>query len=122
MTLDLALEIASWVLLMAGSGFVLTGGLGLLRLPDFYTRLHASGIVDTLGAGLIVAGLMLQSGFTQVSAKLLLILVFLVFTSPTASHAVAHAAVAGKLRPWRRGAGSGESRAEEESDAEEAGR
>ena len=121
MTLDLTLDIASWILLMAGSGFVLTGGLGLFRLPDFYTRLHASGIVDTLGAGLIVAGLMLQSGFTQVTAKLLLILVFLFFTSPTATHAVAHAAVAGKLKPWRRDAGPEEPR-EPEEETEQADR
>ena len=118
MTLDLALDIASWALLMAGSGFVLTGGLGLVRLPDFYTRIHAAGMVDTLGAGLIVAGLMLQSGFTQVSAKLLLVLVFLFLTGPTATHAVAHAAVAGKLKPWRRGAKQPE---EEKEEAEDAG-
>ncbi|MFQ5959007.1 MAG: monovalent cation/H(+) antiporter subunit G [Alphaproteobacteria bacterium] len=94
------LDIASWLLLMAGCFFIVTGGVGLLRLPDFFTRLHSAGIVDTLGAALVVAGLMLQAGLGQVSVKLLLILVFLFFTSPTATHAVAHAALVGGLKPW----------------------
>ncbi len=98
----------SWLLLIAGSGLVVTGGIGLVRMPDFFTRLHPSGVVDTMGASLVVAGLilqadldlLLQADLPQVSAKLLLILVFLFFTSPTATHAVAHAALAGRLEPW----------------------
>ncbi len=93
-------DIASWVLLAGGAFFVVAGGIGLIRLPDFYTRMHAGGLVDTMGAGLIVAGLAIQAGFTQVTIKLGLILVFLFFTSPTATHAVAHAARVGGLKPW----------------------
>ncbi len=86
------LDIASWVLLLTGSVFSLIGGLGLIRLPDVYTRMHGAGITDTMGAGLILAGLMVQGGFSQVTVKLILILIFLLFTSPTATYALANAA------------------------------
>jgi multicomponent Na+:H+ antiporter subunit G len=89
----------SWVCLLAGSFFVLVGGIGLLRLPDVFTRFHAAGVTDTMGAGLILLGLALQSGLSLVTIKLLLFLVFLIFTSPTATHALAQAAKHGKLRP-----------------------
>ncbi|MDH3692402.1 MAG: monovalent cation/H(+) antiporter subunit G [Gammaproteobacteria bacterium] len=85
--------------LIAGSVFLIIGGIGLLRLPDLFTRLHAAGVTDTLGAGLILLGLMLHAGFSQSSAKLLLIVIFLLFTSPTASHALAKAARHGGLVP-----------------------
>ncbi len=92
-------EILSWLLLLAGSGFIVIGSVGLLRMPDFYTRLHPVGITDTMGAGLILAGLALQAGFSLVLVKLVLIFVFLMFTSPTASHATARAALAAGLKP-----------------------
>ncbi len=90
----------SWLLLLGGGFFVVTGGIGLLRMPDFFARLHPAGLVDTLGAGLIILGLILPAGFTQVSAKLVLILVFLFLTSPTATHAVSNAAIGSGLKPW----------------------
>ncbi len=99
------LDALSWLLLMAGSLFVITGGIGLVRMPDFYTRLHPAGLVDTMGAALIVAGLILQAEAWQVAVKLILVLVFVFFTSPTATHAVAHAALAGGLEPWTRNPG-----------------
>ena len=80
------------VTMISGLFFVLAGTLGVLRLPDFYTRIHAAGVTDTLGAELIVMSLIIQSGFTQMSLKLLLIGVFVLLTGPTATHAVAHAA------------------------------
>lgn len=89
----------SWICLLAGGFFVLVGGIGLIRLPDFFTRLHAAGITDTMGAGLILLGLALQSGFGLVAIKLLLFFGFLIFTSPTATHALAKAAIHGKIRP-----------------------
>ncbi len=101
--MSLIADIASWTLLVGGAVFVVAGGIGLVRLPDFYSRMHAAGLVDTMGAGLIVAGLAIQAGFTQVTIKLGLILVFLFFTSPTATHAVAHAARVGGLKPWTKG-------------------
>jgi multicomponent Na+:H+ antiporter subunit G len=106
--MELLRDIASWALLVAGGGFCIVGGLGLLRLPDVYARMHAAGITDTLGAGLILAGLMLQGGFSLVSVKLFLILVFLLFTSPTATYALANAAYRRGLAPWLGGAGSDE--------------
>ena len=95
----LVAEVLSWAFIAAGSVFVLIGGIGLIRLPDFYTRIHAAGITDTMGAGLILLGLALQSGLGLVTLKLLLFFVFLIFTSPTATHALAKAALHGKLRP-----------------------
>ena len=86
-------DILSWVLLLGGSFFLLTGAVGLVRLPDFYTRLHAAGLTDTGGAALILFGLMFQGGFTLVSVKLGLILAFLWFTSPAACHALANASL-----------------------------
>jgi len=109
----LAVEVASWALLLAGAGFALVGGIGILRLPDLYTRMHAAGVTDTLGAGLILAGLMVQGGATMVTVKLILILIFLWLTSPTASYALGHAALTAGLKPilsrgigiWQRGYG-----------------
>lgn len=83
----------SGMVLLGGAFFIIVGGAGLLRMPDFYTRMHAAGITDTLGAGLILLGLMLQGGWTLVTAKLFLILVFLWLTSPTASYALVNAAL-----------------------------
>jgi multicomponent Na+:H+ antiporter subunit G len=93
------IDILSWILLLAGAGFMLVGGIGVLRLPDVYTRAHAAGITDTLGADLILIGLILQGGFTLVSVKLALILVFIFFTSPTSTHALIHTAHANGLDP-----------------------
>ena len=94
------IDALSWPLLVAGSLFVIIGGIGLIRMPDFFSRLHPAGLVDTMGAALIVAGLILQAEAWQVAAKLILVLVFVFFTSPTATHAVAHAALASGLEPW----------------------
>lgn len=90
--METALDIVSWVLLVTGSVFAMIGGLGLIRLPDVYTRMHGAGITDTMGAGLILAGLMVQGGFSLVTVKLILILIFLLYTSPTSTHALASAA------------------------------
>lgn len=92
MSAALVAEALSWAFLMAGSVFLLIGGLGLIRLPDFYTRIHAAGITDTMGAWLILIGLMFSAGWTLISVKLLMLLFFLAVTSPLASHALAKAA------------------------------
>lgn len=85
--------------IITGVFFVLAGTLGVLRLPDFYTRLHAAGMTDTLGAELVLLGLIIQSGFTQMSLKLLLVAFFLLLTSPTATHAIAYAGYKTGLKP-----------------------
>ena len=100
--MTLLLDIVSWLLLVGGSFFILTGSIGLLRMPDFFTRTHPAGLIDTLGAALIIGGLIAQSGATQVSIKLVLILILLFLTSPTATHALAQAALASGLKPWRK--------------------
>lgn len=92
-------DMLSWVLLVSGGIFVIISTIGMLRFPDFYTRLHAASIADTLGAMLISAGLILQVGFDLIAVKLLLIFFFVLFTTPTAAHALAKAALHGNLRP-----------------------
>ena len=88
------LAIISGICLLSGGFFGILGGIGLLRFPDFYSRLHAAGITDTLCAFLIIVGLIIQAGLALISIKLILILVFMVFTAPTASHALARAGLA----------------------------
>lgn len=97
--LGLVLDAVSWILLVAGSALVVIGGIGVLRLPDFYTRTHAASLTDTMGAGLIVLGLIVQAGFGLVTAKLVFILLFLWVTTPTAAHALARAALSDGLAP-----------------------
>lgn len=93
-----AADIVSWICLVIGSLFCLIGGIGMLRMPDFYTRGHAAGVTDTLGAGLILLGLMFQAGLDLVTVKLAMVLFFLYVTSPTSTHALFKSAYAGGLR------------------------
>ncbi len=86
------------VLLFLGSVSLIIAGIGLLRFPHFYTRLHAAGVIDTLAAGLFLAGLTWWFGPTLGAVKLALIFAFLLFTSPTACHALAHTAWTSGLR------------------------
>ena len=87
-----ALDAASIAAMTVGLIFVLGGAIGVMRLPDFYTRMHAAGVTDTLGAELITLGLILQAQDWQTVAKLLLVGLLVFLTSPTATHAVANAA------------------------------
>ncbi len=87
------------LILLSGGVIVLIGASGVLRLPDFYTRLHAAGVTDTLGSLLVLFGLILLSGFTLLSVKLALVGLFLLLTSPAATHAVANAAHKAGLKP-----------------------
>ncbi len=96
---ELLIDFLSGSMLLVGAVFAVIGGIGLVRFPDLYTRLHAGGITDTLAPLLIVGGLILQSGFTLLTLKLLLILLFLLFTTPTASHATVRAAMAAGIKP-----------------------
>ena len=94
-----AVQLASALLLVAGSLFCLVGAVGLLRMPDFYTRVHAASLIDTAGAGLILLGLILQAGVSLVALKLLIIGLLIFFTSPAATHALAKAALDRGLAP-----------------------
>lgn len=95
----MVIDILSWIFLAGGGVVGVIGAIGIHRFPDFYTRQHATGITDTLCAMLIVAGLVLQAGFTLAAVKLGMIFLFLFITSPTASHVLANAAMHGGLKP-----------------------
>jgi multicomponent Na+:H+ antiporter subunit G len=97
--MEQVLDILSWVCLITGSVFCMIGGLGLLRLPDFYSRMHGAGITDTLGAGLVLVGLMFQGGGPLVTVKLVMILIIALIASPTSTHALAKAAYKSGLKP-----------------------
>jgi len=97
--MTLAIDLLSWACLVAGGLFCIVGSAGLVRMPDFYTRMHAASVVDTLGAGFLLAGLLLQAGPTLVAVKLLMIGALLLFASPTATHALARAAFARGVQP-----------------------
>ncbi len=92
------MDVASWILLGLGSFFCVVGGIGLNRMPDFYTRTHAASITDTLGAGLLLLGLALQAPDPWVVVKIAFVAVFLFVTSPTAAHALVKAAYAEGVR------------------------
>jgi multicomponent Na+:H+ antiporter subunit G len=97
--MDFALDLLSWALLLSGGFFAVAGGIGVVRLPDFYTRLHASGITDTGAAYLILAGLMIQGGLTIITVKLAMIGFFMFFTNPTSTYALAAAAHRSGIEP-----------------------
>ncbi len=97
--MDGILSIIRDLLLIAGALAVLIGALGVIRFPEVFSRIHAAGITDTAGAGLIILALLIESGFSLISLKLLVIVLFLFFTSPTSSHALAKAAIHGRVLP-----------------------
>ncbi|NNF14614.1 MAG: monovalent cation/H(+) antiporter subunit G [Gemmatimonadetes bacterium] len=107
--METALDVLSWVAIAGGLFFMLVGTVGILRMPDVYTRLHAAGMTDTMGAGLLLLGMALQtiagimhgeSGYWFVLIRIVLIYGFLLFTSPIACHALARAGIAGGVEPW----------------------
>ena len=96
--MDTVILVLSWACLLAGGLLGIIGGIGMHRMPDFFSRMHAAGIADTMVAALILLGLAFQAGLSLATVKLFLIFAFLVFTSPTASHALANAALHSGLR------------------------
>lgn len=97
--MDVILDIISWIFLLGGSFFCLTGAVGLLRFPEFFSRIHAASLTDTLGASMILIGLMFQAGWGLALPKLILILIFSLLAGTTASHAMAKAALKSGLKP-----------------------
>lgn len=101
--LDAIVWIVSWAFMLCGCVFVVTGAVGIIRMPDLYTRLHATSITDTGGAIFISIALVIQSVFvfgnTMAAIKVVLILFFTLFTGPTASHALAKTALLSGLVP-----------------------
>lgn len=97
--MSFAIDTLSAAFLAGGAFFCLVGGIGLARMPDFYTRMHGASVTETLGAGFMLIGLMLQAGLTLVAVKLAMIGLLILFASPTATHALAKAALGSGLRP-----------------------
>lgn len=93
------IDVASWALIVAGGFLCIVGAFGMIRMPDLYTRMHASSLTDPIGVVLILIGLMFQVGFTLVAAKLGVLVILLLFTSPVASHALGRAALHRGLKP-----------------------
>ena len=96
---NLIIEMLSWICLVGGGIFVVLGSVGMLRFPDFWSRLHAASVTDSAGMILLIVGMCLQSGFNLITVKLIIIGIFLFITGPTATHAVANAAWVSNLRP-----------------------
>ena len=92
-------EILSWISILTGAGFLLIGSAGIVRFPDFWSRLHAASVVDSAGMLLLMLGMCLQAGLTLITVKLIVIALFLFITGPTATHAVANAALVSGLLP-----------------------
>lgn len=99
MTLAMAVDALSWICLLTGAFFYVAGAVGMVRMPDVYTRMHAASVSETLGAGLILAGMMLQAGWSQVTGKLFVIGALFFLTAPVAIHALAQAALYMGVRP-----------------------
>jgi multicomponent Na+:H+ antiporter subunit G len=95
----LFVDIIGYLFIVAGVFFMVTGSLGVLRMPEFFTRLHPAGIVDSFGAPLVLIGVVIQNGMTIFSGKIILLILFIFITSPTATHALAKAALFSGLKP-----------------------
>jgi multicomponent Na+:H+ antiporter subunit G len=99
----LAIDVISTIFLAAGSLIMITGTVGLLKFPDFYTRMHATGKCDTLGQILIIMGCMIYEGFTFITIKLLLVSAFYLLAGPASTHALMKAAYVTGLPVWKKG-------------------
>ncbi len=97
--IDTVVYVLSWIFIVSGSFFAVIGAVGTVRFPDFWSRLHAASITDSGGMILLLLGMGMQAGLSLISVKLLIIGVFLFITGPTATHAVANAALVSGLRP-----------------------
>lgn len=91
------------LLFIAGSFFLIVGAIGIVRFPDFYTRMHPAGKCDTLGQALILLGLIIYEGASFISIKMLFIIIFIFIANPTATHAIAKAAYVAGVEPWKKG-------------------
>ncbi|MEM9380536.1 MAG: monovalent cation/H(+) antiporter subunit G [Planctomycetota bacterium] len=120
-----AVDVLSWVLLVSGGVASVVAGIGALRMPDLFSRMHAASILDTLAPAAVLSGLILQAGWTVVAFKLFLVFCFLAITTSTAAHALARSALtygevpvgvdeeqARRIADRARAAFSGEGRAE----------
>jgi len=93
------MEYIGYILIALGLFLVLSGSIGVLRFPDYFTRVHAAGVTDSMGAPLCILGVMFLEGWTIFSAKLLILIILLLLTSPTACHAISKAAFLDRNKP-----------------------
>ncbi len=100
--METVLDIISWILLALGGAVAVLSGVGLLRFPDVYSRMHATSMLESLGAFCVLLGLFLQSGFTVVGAKLVILYVFLLLTAATSGHALAKSTYEAGVKPYER--------------------
>ena len=97
--MDLLATVVRDLFLVVGASSVLIGSIGVVRFPDFFSRIHAAGVTDSVGTGFIFAGLMIEAGLNIATIKLVIILILMLTTSPTSSHALAKAALHGGHMP-----------------------
>lgn len=97
--MDLVISISSGICLLLGSFICVSGSIGMLRFPDFYTRMHATSVTETSGVALILIGLMILSPDLLVFAKLVMILLLGLLIGPTTGHVLAKAAYRNGLKP-----------------------
>ena len=93
------MDILAWIAILSGSVFLIIGAWGTVKFPDFWSRLHAVSVTDSAGMLLLTLGMCLHSGLTLITVKLIIIGIFLFITGPTATHAVANAALVSGFRP-----------------------
>ncbi len=91
------------VCLAGGCFFILVASIGLVRFPDFFSRMHPAGKTDSLGQILTLGALIIYEGISMVSLKLLIIICFMLIANPTATHGLANAAYTTGLKPWQKG-------------------
>ena len=100
---DSIVDVISWGLIISGAFFMISGSLGILRMPDFFTRLHPAGITDSFGAPLILLGVAVHFGVSLVSGKIILLIILLLVANPTATHVLSQSALVTKLKPYVKG-------------------
>lgn len=100
--MSLLQDILGVLMIFAGLAFMALGSLGIVRLPDFFSRTHAASKVDTVGIVVVLLGVAVLEGFTLNAGKVLVAAVFIMLTNPVAAHALARAALFQGVKPWRR--------------------
>jgi multicomponent Na+:H+ antiporter subunit G len=115
--MTMLVNVASWAFMLLGSFFTIVGALGLVRMPEVFTRMHAASVTDTLGVGFLLIGMALQAGFDLATLKLAFLALLFLATGPVVTHALAqaclHEGVTPQLTEDRRGRLSGQPASEE---------
>ena len=97
--MSFVVDIVSWAFILLGSFFTVVGGLGILRMPDVFTRMHAVSLIDSVGFGLLIVGMAIQAGPSLITVKLLLLLALVFFTWPVITHALAQVCMQEEITP-----------------------